>query len=216
MNSTNAATGKDRNYSFRHHGQVKSDCVSFLHVHLLQYICKLRHFPKELPIRYGATLIWLICFVYDGWLVGVFEGMAVDTVVRGIEPALEEPSVVTMGKGTGMNSLEVSVPREEIPRHLPPEFLWLVDGFFVHLLVFFHAAQVGLSGMFAARRQKLQWEGLGLVWTYSNICLGTWYVSGLHRQKGFLVQPSFSITNIVSLCNDHGRNRRLNVSFAHG
>ena len=58
---------------------------------------------------------------------------------------------------------------------------------------------------------------MGLVWTHSNICLGTLYVSGLHGQNGFFfVQPDLQFTNVVSLCNDHGRRRGLNISFAHG
>lgn len=63
--------------------------------------------------------------------------MSIDTVVRSIEFALEEPGIVTVLKGTRVDSLEVLGPCEEFATESTPKLVWLGNGFFVEGLVFF-------------------------------------------------------------------------------
>jgi hypothetical protein len=68
--------------------------------------------------------------------------VAVDAVVRGVQLALEEPGVVAILEGTGVDGLEVAVPGEQLAGVAGPELLGLGDGLFVEGLVFLDAWEV--------------------------------------------------------------------------
>ena len=54
----------------------------------------------------------IVSLVDDGGLVGVFEGVTVDTVVRCVQLALDKPGIVTMLEAASMDGLEVTFPCE--------------------------------------------------------------------------------------------------------
>lgn len=136
VDGANSAAGEEGNKSLGNHGEVDGDGVSLTHTHVLQHICQLGDLAQELAVGHVAATIGLVGLIDDGNPVGVLDGMAIDAVVGGIELALNKPSVVALGKGAGVNGLEILAPSQELPRQPPPELLWLCDGLLVKLLVF--------------------------------------------------------------------------------
>jgi len=141
------------------HGQVKSDSVTLLDAHLLEDPSQLGHLAEELAVGDAAALAGLVGLVDDGDLVRGRKGVAVDAVVRGVELALEEPSVVAVLEAAGLDGLEVAVPCDELAGTLGPELVWLLDRLLVELLVFVKTAEMGLAGVLPVRGCGLA-EGL--------------------------------------------------------
>ena len=79
--------------------------------------------------------------------VRVLDSVSVDQVVTRTQSAVCEPSHVTMGKGAGPDSLEILVPGNEFSSEFSPEFVRILDGFFVHSLILLRSVdmRVGLA-----------------------------------------------------------------------
>jgi hypothetical protein len=102
----------------------------------------LAHLAEQLAIGQVASLTRLVGLVDDGDLVGVLEGVTVDTVVRRVELALKEPSIVAVQKTAAVDGLEVFRPREQLASFCAPELVRLCDGLLVQCLVFFEVCNV--------------------------------------------------------------------------
>src|SRR5947209_18974220 len=98
MQCANAGNGEEGNDGFRDHGKVDGNCITFPDTHLPKSIGRSADFAQELAIRNGTSLARLVSLVDDGWLVWIFESMAVNAVVRRIEAALQEPRDVAIHK----------------------------------------------------------------------------------------------------------------------
>ncbi|CCF47461.1 hypothetical protein CH063_15841 [Colletotrichum higginsianum] len=61
--------------------------------------------------------------------------MTVDTVVTGVELALDKPGTVAALQGTRVDGLEVAEPRQKLACLSAPEGLGVGDGLLVQLLV---------------------------------------------------------------------------------
>ena len=74
--------------------------------------------------------------------------MAIDAVIGGIETAFQEPGVVAVLEGARVHGLEVFLPGQQVAGEFTPEFVGVVDAFFVEGFVFVETAEVGLRGVF--------------------------------------------------------------------
>ena len=139
MHGAQARARQEGDQGLGDHGQVNGDGVALGHAHLLQHVGGAAHLAQQLAVGQGAALADLISLVDDGGLVRVGGGVAIDAVVRGVELALEEPGVVTVGQRARVGGLEVARPREQLASVAGPELFGLGDGFFVESLVFLEA-----------------------------------------------------------------------------
>lgn len=96
MDSTNAGDGQKSNDSLRNHGQVDRHGVTLLHTHLLQDPGGPANLTKQLTVGEVAALIWLVGLVNDGHTVWILGCMTIDTVVRGVQSALQKVGVVAV------------------------------------------------------------------------------------------------------------------------
>jgi hypothetical protein len=135
VDGTNTRTSKESNERLWNHREVDSDCVTFLHTHLLENIGDLADFSEELAISKGTTIFRLVCLIDNSWLVGVLDRVTINTVVRRIELTLQEPRVVSVLECAAVDSLEVCLPGKEFSSVLSPELVGFGDRLLVELLV---------------------------------------------------------------------------------
>jgi hypothetical protein len=128
VHSTDSRASKECNKSLWNHRHVYGDGVTLLNTHLLQDMCGLAHLAEELAIGHYASVTWLVGLVYDGWLVGVLERVAIDAVVGGVEAALDKPGVVAVSEAAAVDGLEVAVPSEKLAGEAAPESIGVSDG----------------------------------------------------------------------------------------
>lgn len=81
VNGADSAASKKGNDSLRDHGQVDGHGVALAHAHLGEHVGELGDIAQELAVGDVPAVRGLVGFVDDGDLVGVLEGMAIDTVV---------------------------------------------------------------------------------------------------------------------------------------
>ena len=114
VHGTNTCAGQERDDSLGNHRQVESNSVTLLDTHLLEGVCELGDLAEELSVCDDAAIACIVGLVDDGGLVGVLEGVAVDAVVRRVQLALDEPCIVAVLEATGVNCLEIALPREQL------------------------------------------------------------------------------------------------------
>jgi hypothetical protein len=131
VHGTDPGDCQESDDSLRDHRKVNSHGIALLDAHLLKDERDPADFSQQLAIGDGTALTWLVRFVDNGWLVGIFECMTVDTVVRSVQSSLDKPRVVTVGQRSAVNGLEVLLKGQQLPRKLAPESVWVFNGLFV-------------------------------------------------------------------------------------
>ena len=64
------------------------------------------------------------------------EGVAIDQIVAWAQFTISEPLHIAMSEGARLDGCERFVPGDEFFGKMPPEFVRILDGLLVHLLVF--------------------------------------------------------------------------------
>lgn len=165
MNSTDTGDGEEGNERLGNHRKVDGNSVTLLDTLLLQSPGDTGDLTQEFTVGDGAALIGLIGLVDDGDLVGVLDGVTVDTVEGGVQTALNEPSNVTVLERTIAGGLEVLVEGEEVPGHAGPESVGVANGLIVQLPVLVEVFEVSACGVLLV-------EGLGDVEGVDIVSLG--------------------------------------------
>lgn len=152
MDSTNTDDGEEGNKSLRNHGHVDGNGVTLLDAHLLEHCSQLADFAQKLSVRDCATSCRLVGLVDDGGAVRVLNCVAIDAVVAGVQPALEEPAHIAVLERTILDRLEGDVPVKQFAGALSPELVGVLDGLLVEHLVFFEV-DVRFCGVLAGERR---------------------------------------------------------------
>jgi len=113
---------------------------------LLERVCRATHLAQKLAICDGAALTWLVSFVDDGWLVGILDRMAIDTVVGGIKAASKKPGDIAIVQGPIPDGGEIFLESEKFACKLAPELVRVSDRFLVKRLVLVEVFQVCFAG----------------------------------------------------------------------
>ena len=154
VNGSDTGNGEEGNDGLRNHRKVDSNGVTLLDTLLLQGPGDTGDLTQQFTVGDGATLIGLVGLVDDGDLVGVLDGVTVDTVEGSVQATLNEPSNVTVLEGTVAGSLEVLVEGKVLTGHAGPEGVGAANGLIVELLVFIEVFEVSACRVFLV-------EGLG-------------------------------------------------------
>ncbi len=76
--------------------------------------------------------------------------MTINAVVARIQPPLEEPGIVAVGKGARVNGLEISLPCQQLSSQPRPELVRLLDRLSVEFLVMLERVEVRFARLLAA------------------------------------------------------------------
>ena len=152
VHGTDTRAGQEGDQSLGDHGQIDGHRVPLLDPLLLEGPGHPRDLPQQLPIGNRPALIGLVGLVDDGHLVGVLDGVPVDTVERRVQPALDEPGHIPIDERAGAGGLEIPVKREQVTGHAGPERIRTPDRLLIELLVFLEAFQMGPRRVFLVER----------------------------------------------------------------
>ena len=139
MGRTDASTGEHRDREFGHHAHIDGDNIALGDAFGFEDIGEFGDFVLEVFVGERALVDWCariidrLAFPDDCRVVAVtLFNLSIDTVVADICFAAIEPF------GVGGVPFEHGVPLFEpmkIFRDVRPESFWVIDGFFVHLVV---------------------------------------------------------------------------------
>jgi hypothetical protein len=90
VHSSNTGTCHKSDNGLGNHREVDSNGITLADTHLLEHPGCPRDLPKELAICDISALAGFIGLINDGNTIGIFESMAVYTVVRGVQAAFVE------------------------------------------------------------------------------------------------------------------------------
>lgn len=110
VNGTDTDTGQNGDQGLGNHGQVDGDGVTLADTHLLQGPGTFGDLAQQLAVSDIAAIGGLIGLVDDGNTVGIFEGVAINQVVAGVELTLGEPLDVAVCEGAAGHGIEVAIP----------------------------------------------------------------------------------------------------------
>lgn len=110
VDSTDTDTGHEGDNGLGNHGQVDGNSVALADAHLLEDPGGAGNLAEELAVGDIATFAGVVGLVDDGNTVRISKGVAVDTVVRGVEATLVEPRDVGVREAAAAGGLEVAVP----------------------------------------------------------------------------------------------------------
>jgi hypothetical protein len=110
VDSTDTDTGHEGDNGLGNHGQVDGNSVALADAHLLEDPGGAGNLAEELAVGDIAAFARVVGLVDDGNTVRISKGVAVDTVVRGVEATLVEPRDVGVLEAAAAGGLEVAVP----------------------------------------------------------------------------------------------------------